>query len=83
MSFAEGASKYLVQGILHLVKVCPLVEVAGQQLSQQGLGHVCHTAQDEADQDLEDGGPRQLHILLPLAPISKRDQEQQQGQACP
>ncbi len=73
---AKCASRYLVQGILHLVKVCPLVEVTGQQLSQQSLGHVGHTAQDEADQDLQDGGPCQLHILLPLAAISKGHQEQ-------
>lgn len=77
------ASRYLVEGVLHLVEVRPLVEVAGQQLGQQRLGHVCHAAQDEADQDLESGGPSQLHILLTLPPIGKGHQEQQQSQARP
>lgn len=59
----------------------PFVEVAGEQLGQQGLGDVSHTAQDEAGQDLQDGGPSQLHILLPLLAIGKGHQEQQQRQA--
>ena len=58
----------------------PLVEVAGEQLGQQGLGNVSHAAKDEADEDLHDGGPRQLHILLPLLAIGKGHQEQQQRQ---
>ena len=78
----DNAKRHLVQGILHLVKVSSLVEVAGQQLGQQGLGDVCHAAQDEADEDLHDGGPGNLHILFPLLPISKGHQEQQQRQAC-
>ena len=59
----------------------PLVEVAGQQLGQQGLGHIGHAAQDEADEDLKGGGPGQLHVLLPGLAVSKGHQEQQQGQA--
>ena len=72
---------YLVEGVLHLVKVRPFVEVAGQQLGQQGLGNVSHAAQDEADEDLHDGGPGKLHILLALLAVGKGHQEQQQRQA--
>ena len=72
---------YLVEGILHLVKVRPFMEVAGEQLGQQGLGNISHAAKDEADEDLHDGGPGKLHILLPLLAIGKGNQEQQQRQA--
>ena len=59
----------------------PFVEVAGKQLGQQGLGHICHAAQDEADKDLQNAGPGNLHILLALLAVSKGHQEQQQRQA--
>jgi len=71
---------HLVEGILHFVKVGPFVEVTGQQLGQQGFGHICHAAQDEADEDLENRGPCKLDILLTLLAISKGHQEQQQHQ---
>ena len=74
-------SVHLIEGILHLVKVRPFVEVAGEQLGQQGFGNVSHAAQDEADEDLHDGGPGKLHILLPFLTIGKGHQEQQQCQA--
>ena len=72
---------HLAEGVLHLIKVRSFVEVAGQQFGQQGLGNICHAAQDEADEDLHDGGPGYLHILLPLLAVSKGHQEQQQRQA--
>lgn len=32
--YSTDSMKHLVQGILHLIKVRPLVEVAGQQLGE-------------------------------------------------